>query len=127
MIDVSPPSATERLDGQNNAAAQVHSDESVSQLREELAAARNKIANLELALTSNRRIGAATGILMYRHKITDDQAFELLRAASQISQRKLRDVAEEVLATGAITVPHGLHKIHSGTRGSTDGQVGPGG
>ncbi len=78
-----------------------------------MAEARDKIENLERALTSSRRIGAAMGVLMYRHKVTIDQAFELLRVASQVSHRKLRDVAEDVLATGELTLPHGPHKADS--------------
>jgi hypothetical protein len=93
---------------------QNHTDaETVAQLRHELAEAHDKIDNLERALASSRRIGAALGILMYRHKVTIDQAFELLRVASQVTHRKLRDVAEDVLATGELTLPHGLHKADS--------------
>jgi hypothetical protein len=66
---------------------------------------REKIANLERALVSARRIGAAMGVLMQAHKITDLDAFDLLRLASQRSHRKLPDVAEDVLLTGALPVP----------------------
>jgi hypothetical protein len=50
---------------------------------------------------------------MYRHKVTIDQPFELLRVASQVTHRKLRDVAEDVLTTGELNLPHGLHKADS--------------
>ena len=53
---------------------------------------------------SARGIGAAMGILMERNKITDEQAFELLRLASQHTHRKLRDVADELILTGALDV-----------------------
>ena len=56
----------------------------------------------EQALLSARRIGAAIGILMSQFKITDEQAFELLRYASQHRNRKLRDIAENVVLTGTI-------------------------
>lgn len=59
-------------------------------------------ANLRLALESNRRIGTAIGILMAQRRITDDAAFELLRSASQRGHRKLRDIAEDVVLTGAL-------------------------
>lgn len=63
---------------------------------------RDKIANLDIALASCRRIGAAIGILMATEKLTEDRAFGLLRAASQSRNRKLRDVADDVLLTGTI-------------------------
>jgi hypothetical protein len=59
-------------------------------------------ANLQVALASNRRIGTAIGILMAHRRITDDAAFELLRAASQRGHRKLRDIAEDVVLTGTV-------------------------
>lgn len=58
--------------------------------------------HLEVALKSSRQIGAAIGILMSIHKVTDDQAFDLLRMTSQNTHRKLREVAEDVLLTGAL-------------------------
>lgn len=63
---------------------------------------RDKIANLEAALVTARRIGAAMGVLMNSQKVTNAQAFDLLREASQRSHRKLRDVAEEVLLSGVL-------------------------
>ena len=116
MLDLSPPSACH--DGQHSQDGhypppQNHNAETVEQLRQKLADARDKIENLERALTSSRRIGAAIGVLMYRHKVTIDQAFELLRVASQVTHRKLRDVAEDVLTTGELNLPHGLHKTDS--------------
>jgi hypothetical protein len=59
-------------------------------------------ANLQLALTSNRRIGTAIGILMAHRRITDSAAFELLREASQRGHRKLREIAEDVVLTGTL-------------------------
>ncbi|HEY0165540.1 MAG TPA: ATP-binding protein [Jatrophihabitans sp.] len=64
--------------------------------------AEEKVANLERALFSNRQIGAAIGILMARLKLTDEQAFDLLRTTSQSRHRKLRDIAEEVTMTGEL-------------------------
>jgi hypothetical protein len=57
---------------------------------------REKAANLKIALDSSREIGLAMGVLMARHKITRGDAFDLLRIASQRSNRKLRDIATEV-------------------------------
>lgn len=58
--------------------------------------------NLAAALQSSRRIGAATGIVMAMHRCPYDEAFEMLRNVSQRTHRKLRDVADEVLFTGAL-------------------------
>lgn len=50
--------------------------------------------NLEGALLSRTVIGQAQGILMERDGITADQAFSVLRRASQQLNVKLRDVAQ---------------------------------
>lgn len=74
-------------------------------LRERLAAAEAKAENLEIALQSSRVIGAATGILMIQRSLTRDDAFDLLRRASQTANVKIRDLAEHVLYTGTLA-PH---------------------
>ncbi len=74
----------------------------IAQLLDALRVAAEQVTHLELALTSARRIGAAIGILMARHCITDEQAFGLLRVLSQRSHRKLRDIAEDVVLTGVL-------------------------
>ena len=61
-----------------------------------------KAANLRLALQSNRRIGMAIGILMAMHRLNEEQAFDLLRVASQHTHVKIRDVAEDIILTGAV-------------------------
>jgi hypothetical protein len=78
---------------------------STAQLQALLAAERNTAANLHTALVSNREIGKAIGILMWSYKLTDDQAFDLLRGVSQHTHRKLRDVASDVCTTGTLDVP----------------------
>ena len=60
--------------------------------------------NLRVALANRDVIGQAKGILMERYKITAEQAFDLLVAASQRTHRKLHAVAEELAATGLLTV-----------------------
>lgn len=62
----------------------------------------SKSANLMQALTTSRQIGAAVGILMVTHKITEEQAFLMLRDSSQHLNRKLRDVAGQVAETGML-------------------------
>jgi GAF domain-containing protein len=54
------------------------------------------------ALESRDAIGQAKGILMERHKITALQAFDLLVRASQQVNRKLWDVADELVETGEL-------------------------
>jgi hypothetical protein len=61
----------------------------------------NQVATLEQALTTNRRIGAAIGVVMAMEKVTYEGAFDILKRASQHTNRKLRDIAEDVLLTGA--------------------------
>lgn len=70
---------------------------------------RDKAVNLERALQSSREIGIAMGILMTRNLCTEQQAFDLLREASQATHRKLRDIAAEVKETGALPEPRGRH------------------
>ena len=60
------------------------------------------VDNLETALKSSREIGVAIGILMERHKITTEQAFDMLRIASQHTHRKLREVASDLVRTGEL-------------------------
>jgi GAF domain-containing protein len=58
--------------------------------------------DLRTAVTTREVIGQAQGILMERFKITDDLAFRLLVRASQDTNRKLRDIAEQLTATGEL-------------------------
>lgn len=62
----------------------------------------NLTQNLEAALEARDRIGQAKGILINAHKITGDDAFDLLRRSSQSLNRKLRDVAEDVVRNGQL-------------------------
>jgi hypothetical protein len=66
--------------------------------------ARDRADNLRRALESNREIGVAVGVLMHQHRITREQAFDLLRVASQDTNRKLADVAADVADTGVLTI-----------------------
>lgn len=63
--------------------------------------ARNQ-ANFRIALDSRDVIGQAKGILMERYKIDAGHAFHMLIAASQHSHRKLRQIAEDLCATGVL-------------------------
>jgi ANTAR domain/GAF domain len=56
--------------------------------------------DLHAALMTREVIGQAQGILIERERITPDQAFDLLRRASQHLNRKLREVAQDLVETG---------------------------
>jgi AmiR/NasT family two-component response regulator len=64
--------------------------------------AQRKVEHLEIALASSRRIGGAVGILMATYKVSEHEAFTMLVAVSQHTHRKLRDLADDVVATGSI-------------------------
>ncbi len=55
---------------------------------------------MQEAIATRHLIGEAMGILMGRHHITEDQAFDILRTQSQRTNTKLRDVARRVCETG---------------------------
>jgi GAF domain-containing protein len=56
--------------------------------------------NLQAALVSRELIGQAQGILMERERVSAEQAFDILRRASQHLNEKLRDVAQNLVETG---------------------------
>lgn len=53
--------------------------------------------DMEEALKSSRTIGAAIGIIMENRNLGEDQAFAVLKQASQDSNRKIRDIALELV------------------------------
>ena len=55
---------------------------------------------LRRALVTRQVIGQAQGILMERDRVTADQAFEILRRASQHLNEKLHDVDQKLVDTG---------------------------
>lgn len=58
------------------------------------------IDQLEHAMETRHAIGEAMGILMERHQLSEDDAFNVLRRISQHHNIKLRDVAQRVRAEG---------------------------
>ena len=66
---------------------------------EELAALREQADSLAEALVSRKAIERAKGLLMERESLTEQEAFERLRKASQLSGRPMRVVAEALIAT----------------------------
>ncbi len=69
-----------------------------------LAAAREhqNSQSLESALLTSRQIGTAIGIVMVRQGLDQDQAFDFLVDASQRLNRKLRDLADTIVAQGGV-------------------------
>jgi GAF domain-containing protein len=66
--------------------------------------------NLRIAVRSRDLIGQAKGILMERFKLSETEAFDLLVIASQRANRKLREIAEELAATGVLEA--GQRNVH---------------
>ena len=58
---------------------------------------REEARTLAAGLESNREIGKAIGLLMAFHKVSDTQAFDMLRKTSQDMNIKLAEVAREVV------------------------------
>jgi AmiR/NasT family two-component response regulator len=66
---------------------------------EELAALREEAESLAEALAARKAIERAKGLLMAKENLSEQEAFERLRKASQISGRPLKVVAEALIAT----------------------------
>jgi hypothetical protein len=58
---------------------------------------------LEQAIAARHRIGQAQGILMARLDLTAEESFEFLRRTSQQQNVKLRDLADQIIATRSLT------------------------
>ncbi|WP_405059256.1 GAF and ANTAR domain-containing protein [Kribbella sp. NBC_01505] len=63
-----------------------------------IASARHQQTMLQ-AVDARKLVGQAMGILMERYDLDGDRAFEVLRRYSQDNNRKLRDVAQELIDT----------------------------
>lgn len=61
------------------------------------AAGRSDARSLREGLASNREIGKAMGLMMAFHKITDEEAFALLRRTSHDMNLKLHEVARQIV------------------------------
>ena len=82
--------------------ATLSGDPDLLRCRSDLDTANAKIVNLETALETSRTIGCAVGVLMALRKVSYERAFDLLREESQKTKRKIRDLAEEVVESGAL-------------------------
>jgi two-component system, response regulator PdtaR len=66
---------------------------------EELAALRDEAESLAEALAARKSIERAKGLLMAKEGVTEQEAFERLRRASQLAGRPLKVVADALIAT----------------------------
>jgi AmiR/NasT family two-component response regulator len=66
----------------------------------ELEAAEESNRHLLEALASRTVVGQATGIIMERYKLDPDAAFAVLLRISSERNRKVREIAEQLVATG---------------------------
>jgi AmiR/NasT family two-component response regulator len=57
---------------------------------------REEVENLHVAVETRDVIGQAKGVLIERHAIDADEAFQMLVDMSQRQNRKLHDIAEEI-------------------------------
>ncbi len=67
--------------------------------------ARDRADNLQIALGSRAVIDQAKGMLMERHGLTADTAFQVLARVSTQGNTKVRDVAEHLVRTGELPGP----------------------
>ncbi|HEY0125793.1 MAG TPA: GAF and ANTAR domain-containing protein [Blastococcus sp.] len=65
--------------------------------------AQELVEHLRRAMEFRSVIEQAKGILIERHRLTADQAFRLLADASMHANRKVRDIAEELVLTGDLS------------------------
>ncbi len=64
----------------------------------------HEIDHLRIALERRTVIGEAAGIVMERYRLGPDAAMDLLRRLSQDSNRKLHDIAVELVRTSSLPV-----------------------
>ena len=69
---------------------------------EALAASEVEVAHLHAAMKSRTLIGQASGMLMLLLELSEEQAFDYLRRVSSHTNRKLIEIAAEIVATRAL-------------------------
>lgn len=96
---------SERMDGFEN---RLEVDEAMlADLQSNGLLSQEQARHLEEALRSSRVIGAAMGIIMANRQVDETDAFQVLSKCSQNTNRKLRDLAEEIVRTGDVSgLPH---------------------
>jgi AmiR/NasT family two-component response regulator len=76
------------------------------------------VKHLELAVAHRTTIGMALGILMERYNVDHEAAFARLRRASSVQNRKLYDIASELIDTRVL--PDALPTAHQADRPTRD-------
>jgi len=66
---------------------------------------------VERAIDSRTLIGQAEGVIMAKYRVTPDQAFAALTRCSQASNRKLRDIATDVVRTRSLPDAGSARKV----------------
>ncbi len=83
--------------------SRVRAHHEMNQLRDSaIDAAETTVGQLQQALQTNRTIGTAIGIVMASYELDANRAFKVLVRTSQQTNRKLHDIAAEVVRTGAL-------------------------
>jgi len=83
--------------------ARVRAHFQMNQLRDlAIGEAQTTVGQLRHALQSNRTTGTAVGMVMTRYELDAQQAFQVLARISQQSNRKLSEIAEELVRTGEL-------------------------
>ena len=77
--------------------------ESSLQRGRDLRQLRDSEQNLTTALHGNRETSTAIGILMERYRLSSQAAFEMLRSEARSKQKKLAELANEVLNATEVT------------------------
>ncbi len=133
-LNIYAPEAGAFTDRHRDAAAQLAAYAAVALSNvDALQDARGQAEHLRVAMASRAAIEQAKGILMERHRLTPDQAFRLLAEASMQTNRKVRDLAEDLVRTGELPAalgPGSLRAPGPAARArapGTAGAPGPGG
>ena len=87
----------------------------------EMADLRDSEFHLNRALAQARATSVAIGILMERHRMGQDQAFQTLRAQARSSRRKVADVAAEIVHAGEVLSASASSEQPAARRPRSDG------
>ena len=88
--------------------ARVRAHDQMNQLRDlALGEFETTVGQLRHALQTNRTIGTAVGIVMTQYELDPQRAFQVLVRTSQQSNRKLNEIAAEVVRTGSLPASSG--------------------
>ena len=74
----------------------------IEELKTEGMVSQAQVEDLRAALHTSRTIEAALGIVMANRRVTEVDAFKILAKASQDRNRKLRVIADDIVATGDV-------------------------